>query len=83
MSLSVHTTRTESNSIIHLTTNEQPMYDERIQVIGSQMELSNDNRYKMKDRSPFESKFTNPSIFMKSDRIVMYAKEDDIAYFCW
>ena len=35
----------------------------------------------MKDRSPFESKFTNPSIFMKSDRIVMYAKEDDIAIF--
>ena len=79
--IGAHTLETDSNSIIHLTTNEQPMYDERIQVIGSQMELSNDNRYKMKDRSPFESKFTNPSIFMKSDRIVMYAKEDDIAIF--
>ena len=69
------------DSIIHLLTNEQPNYPTRLVEIGSQMELSNDNRYKMKDRSPFVSNFTNPSIFMQSDRIVMFAKEDDIAIF--
>ena len=70
-----------NKSSIRLTTAEQIDYPPRVIEIGNQMELSNDNRYKMKDRSPFVSKFAGPSIFMQSDRVVMYAKEDDIAIF--
>ena len=75
------TTTPESNSIIHLTTNEQPMYSERIQEIGGTMNKSRDLLYSMKDRAEFVSKFAGPSIFMKSDRIVLYSKSDDIAIF--
>ena len=70
-----------NKSSIRLTTAEQIDYPPRVIEIGNQMELSNNNRYKMKDRSPFVSKFAGPSIFMQSDRVVMYAKEDDIAIF--
>jgi len=71
----------ESNSIIHLTTYEQPKYNERIREIGESMNKSQDGRYEMKDREKFISRFSNPSIFMKSDRIVLYAQSDDIAIF--
>jgi len=70
-----------NQSLIRLTTAEQIDYPPRVIEIGEQMELSNNGRYKMKDRSPFVSKFAGPSIFMQSDRVVMYAKEDDIAIF--
>jgi len=70
-----------NKSSIRLTTAEQIPYPSRVIEIGNSMELSNNGKYKMKDRSPFISSFTDPSIFMQSDRIVMYAKEDDIAIF--
>ena len=79
--IGAHTLEPDSNSIIHLTTNEQPMYSERIQEIGGTMNKSRDLLYSMKDREEFVSKFTGPSIFMKSDRIVLYSKSDDIAIF--
>ena len=79
--IGAHTKEPDSNSIIHLTTNEQPMYSERIQEIGGTMNKSRDLLYSMKDRAEFVSRFSNPSIFMKSDRIVLYAESDDIAIF--
>ena len=79
--IGAHTLEPDSNSIIHLTTNEQPMYSERIQEIGGTMNKSRDLLYSMKDRAEFVSKFAGPSIFMKSDRIVLYSKSDDIAIF--
>ena len=79
--IGAHTLEPDSNSIIHLTTNEQPMYNERINLIGESMNKSQDGRYEMKDREKFISRFSNPSILMQSDRIVLYSKSDDIAIF--
>ena len=79
--IGAHRTTPASNSIIHLTTYEQPKYNERINLIGESMNKSQDGRYEMKDREKFISRFSNPSIFMKSDRIVLYAESDDIAIF--
>jgi len=70
-----------NKSLIRLTTSEQIPYPQKVIEIGLSMEKSEDLLYTMKDRSPFVSKFAGPSIFMQSDRVVMYAKEDDIAIF--
>lgn len=79
--IGAHKLGEKKGSIIHLTTNEQPNYDLDLRYIGNLMDKSVDGRTKIKSKEPFVSAYTKPSIFMQSDRIVLYSTNDDIAIF--
>ena len=69
-------------SEIHLTTREQPNYPDSVRRIGNSMNKSQYNpEIVLRNKDPFETQFSRPSIFMNSARIVLYAGSDDIAIF--
>jgi len=69
-------------SEIHLTTREQPNYPDSVRRIGNSMNKSQHNpEIVLRNKDPFETQFSRPSIFMNSARIVLYAGSDDIAIF--
>jgi len=69
-------------SEIHLTTREQPNYPDSVREIGDSMNKSQYNpEIVLRNKDPFETQFSRPSIFMNSARIVLYAGSDDIAIF--
>jgi hypothetical protein len=72
-------------SSIELTTREQILYPQQVIDLGKDMKFDREgnavNKPFIAGNGEGQSGFTEPSIFLNSDRIVLNAQEDDIAIF--
>ena len=72
-------------SSIELTTREQILYPQQVIDLGKDMKFDREgnavNKAFIAGNGEGQSGFTEPSIFLNSDRIVLNAQEDDIAIF--
>jgi hypothetical protein len=72
-------------SSIELTTTEQVLYPNQVIDLGNDMKFDREgnavNKPFIAGNGEGQSGFTEPSIFLNSDRIVLNAQEDDIAIF--